>query len=244
LKGVIANVTTTHSLYTPDGPLQLDLEKIANEHRDTFGFSHNPRLSMPAIKINIECKPYFKKINVAIYASGSVVQTGAPSPEQARLAAHMFARTSLRHLGICNAQVRDFKVRNIVATVQGQGPVDLMGLQRLLGQQRCDYKHPQDPLRQKSGYSAAIVKSSVDTKIKILIYDTAHCVMMGTKSRDAVSHVIQEIQWMIEETKKSIQALGFPVSKTVRMDSMLRLANQTIHQRLQDGRAPRSTKKK
>ena len=231
LRGIIANVTTTHTLVTLSGPLVLDLERIANKYRRTFGFAYNPRLSMPAIKMNIECRPYFKKVNIALYSSGSVVQTGAQSPEQARLAAHKFAN-SLRHMGIMDAHVSDFKVRNIVATVQGGEPIDLLALQRLIGAQRCEYKAPSDPTRRKSGYSAAIVKSNQGDKIRILVYNTAHCVMMGTKSRAAVASVIDEIQWMITETKKSVSALGPPIGQSIQMDTMVRLANETIHQRL------------
>jgi TATA-box binding protein (TBP) (component of TFIID and TFIIIB) len=210
----IDNVTTNYRLcqMTPLGPIpiRLDLDKIANTERSVFGWSYNPKKSMPALKLNIQSWPYVSKLNVALYSTGSVVQTGCQTPEQAQLAAHLFARRMLRLLGI-HVVVADFKVDNMVATFQlDHTYVNLQVLKMHIGA-RCEYVDPNAPTNLKTGYAPAIIQSTVNKKnpvnlngenIKVLMYDTGRGVMMGVRSRSSFTKVTAEIIHDVDESKK------------------------------------------
>ena len=219
VRSTIANVTTTHVLLkkTRYGvvPLLLDLKKIADSNREIFGWSYNPPKFMPAVKLNVECHPYFSKINVALYASGSVVQTGCQSPEQARLAAHIFARTTMKILGL-DVVVSNFNVDNMAVKVDvNAGDIDLAVLDRFLGA-RCSYKDPKYTTAGEKSYPAAVLTSKFDRKtasrpkgenIKFLMYDTTRAVMMGVKSRESVVLVTEEIVEIVRRVREIERAV-------------------------------------
>jgi Transcription factor TFIID (or TATA-binding protein, TBP) len=254
LRAEIANVTTNHTLMrrTPHGleDLVLDLRKIADASRGTFGWSYDPRRSMPATKLNIQCGRYFSKMNMALYSSGSVVQTGCQSPEQARLAAHIFARTTLRLLGV-DVVVTNFRVDNMVAVVNfdgDDGSLDLSALNQHLGA-RCDYQDPLDPINaNKTTYPAAIIHSRVNARpdhrgesenIKILMYDTAHAVMMGVTSRASIAAVVAEVAGIVARVKGLRGTVGLQ-TRTVPSDLVLhmeRIRNANAAIRLRIGRS-------
>lgn len=247
LRSEIVNVTTNYTLMRVTKysvvPLHLNLRELANSNRELFGWSYNPPKSMPAVKLNVECAPYFSKMNVALYSSGSVVQTGCQSPEQARLAAHMFARTTLRRIGL-NVVVTDFRVDNMVAKVNmKEEKVNLSVLKRYLGA-RCVYTNPKHATNLKSSYSAAIIRSTINPKsptnprgenIKILMYDTAYAVMMGVTSRDSIIKVVQEIDDIVKHTKEMERAIiphRQPVSDLRLHMEKIKDANKAIRQRI------------
>jgi TATA-box binding protein (TBP) (component of TFIID and TFIIIB) len=238
----IANVTTNHILRRrtryATAPLDLNLDEVIDRYRSVFGFS--PPRSMPAVKLNIQCVPYFKKMNVALYASGSVVQTGCQSPEQARLAAHLFARTLGRVLGI-DIVVTEFRVDNIVATVNTAATsVNLDAVKQRLGA-RCSYKSGNAA---KNNYSAAIIRSRINPRtaanpggenIKILMYNTAHAVMMGVTSRDSIAQVIDEIDGIVQNANRMDLVTTAPLAPQVLQQQSIRRANAAIQLRLGPG---------
>lgn len=66
------------------------------------------------------------KTTALIFASGKMVVTGAKSEDDSRLAARKYARI-ISKLGF-EAQFKDFKIQNIVGSVDIQFPVRLEGL--------------------------------------------------------------------------------------------------------------------
>jgi transcription initiation factor TFIID TATA-box-binding protein len=66
------------------------------------------------------------KTTALIFASGKMVVTGAKSEDDSRLAARKYARI-VQKLGF-DAQFKDFKIQNIVASCDVKFPVRLEGL--------------------------------------------------------------------------------------------------------------------
>ena len=98
--------------------VKLDLKAIALGARNA---EYNPK-RFPAVIIRIR-NP---KCTALLFASGNMVVTGTKSEDSARQAARKFAKSAAR-LGL-PSEVKDLRVRNIVASCDVKFPIRLEGL--------------------------------------------------------------------------------------------------------------------
>lgn len=219
----IVNVTTVHTVVWYDGtrdrPVTFNLANLAEETREVLGFSFDP-CAMPSAKHNIEFEPLFGKTTVSLYKTGKIVQTGCRTPEQARLAAEMFAK---RALGFFNMKlgVREFEVVNMVATIDFAEAIDLGALQSLLGS-RCVFED-----REKArAYGAAVVDYVLGgrDKITVLVWPTGVAVLIGVKTRQQISDSMRVIKKWSDLSRAIV-----PVRPAPRMtNSKLAAARQAL----------------
>jgi TATA-box binding protein (TBP) (component of TFIID and TFIIIB) len=132
----IVNVVSTYNL-----GCRLNLTKIAKEMRHLFPVKFNPT-KFAAMTFNIEA-PGLGRTTALVFASGSVVHTGAVTEEHSRLSAHTFVRFLNEVLHI-PAVVCNFTITNIVCDFKTGFEVDLKGVKTELGS-RAKYKPKKFP---------------------------------------------------------------------------------------------------
>jgi hypothetical protein len=114
------------------------------------------------------------KTTALIFASGKMVVTGAKSEDDSRLAARKYARI-VQKLGF-DAQFKDFKIQNIVASCDVKFPVRLEGLA---------YAHGNFSSYEPELFPGLIYRMH-KPKVVLLIFVSGKIVLTGAKVRSAV----------------------------------------------------------
>lgn len=126
-----------------------------------------------------------------IFSSGKMVCTGAKSEDLSRLAARKYARV-IQKLGF-QVKFVDFKIQNMVASVDVQFPIRLEGLV-LTHPQFCHYEPELFP---------GLIFRMVKPKIVLLIFVSGKVVLTGAKQKDDIDLAFKNIYPILKQFSKT-----------------------------------------
>lgn len=130
------------------------------------------------------------KATALVFHSGKMVITGAKSEEYAKLAARKFTRI-IQKVGF-QPKFVDFGVRNVVATCALGFNIRLEGLAR---------KHRQFAHYEPELFPGLIYRIA-DSSAVVLVFTTGKIVITGTKTRQAMYKVFDDIYPVLHEFEK------------------------------------------
>eukprot|EP00325_Prymnesiales_sp_UTEX-LB-985_P001221 CAMPEP_0174694486 /NCGR_PEP_ID=MMETSP1094-20130205/1068_1 /TAXON_ID=156173 /ORGANISM="Chrysochromulina brevifilum, Strain UTEX LB 985" /LENGTH=210 /DNA_ID=CAMNT_0015890741 /DNA_START=139 /DNA_END=771 /DNA_ORIENTATION=+ len=163
--------------------VELDLKTIALHARNA---EYNPkRFSAVIMRIR---EP---KTTALIFKSGKMVVTGAKSEEQARNAARKYARI-IQKLDF-PIHFTDFKIQNIVGSVDVRFPIRLEGLA---------LKHAHYSSYEPELFPGLIYRM-VQPKIVLLIFVSGKVVLTGGKVRNEIYTAFDKIYPVLHEFRKT-----------------------------------------
>lgn len=178
----IQNMTATANL-----GVKLDLKQIALRCRNT---EFNPKRFAAVIMRLLE-----PKATGLIFASGKLVVTGLRSSHNAALVAKKFAYI-IEKVGF-KPQFLDFKVQNIVGTVDVGFPIRLEGLA---------YKHSQFASYEPELFSGLIYRLG-RPKVVLMIFVSGKVIITGAKTEADMGTAMSKIHPVLVEFRKgTIQA--------------------------------------
>lgn len=125
-----------------------------------------------------------------IFRTGKIVCTGARTEEQANLGTRMFARI-LQKLGF-PVKFRDYRLQNIVATVDLRFPIRLESLHRMHGQ-FSSYEPELFP---------GLIYRMVRPRLVMLIFVNGKIVFTGAKSRNDIIECLKLIHPILLSFRK------------------------------------------
>ncbi|KAL7668704.1 hypothetical protein ACOME3_009395 [Neoechinorhynchus agilis] len=160
----------------------LDLKKIALQARNA---EFNPK-RFAAVIMRIR-QP---RTTALIFSSGKMVCTGAKSEEESRLAARKYARI-VQKIGF-SARFLDFKIQNMVGSVDVQFPIRLEGLV-LQHEQFCSYEPELFP---------GLIYRMIKPKIVLLIFVSGKVVLTGAKVRREIYDAFDNIYPILRGFRK------------------------------------------
>lgn len=126
-----------------------------------------------------------------IFRSGKLVCTGARNENDAKLAARKFARI-IQKLGH-NVKFIDFKVQNLVATVDLRFPIRLENLNQMHGQ-FSSYEPELFP---------GLIYRMVKPRVVLLIFVNGKIVFTGAKSTGEISESLENIYPILQSFRKN-----------------------------------------
>lgn len=161
---------------------KLDLKVIALQARNS---EYNPK-RFAAVIMRIR-EP---KTTALIFSSGKMVCTGAKSEEQSKIAARKYARI-IQKLGY-QAQFKDFKIQNIVGSVDVKFPIRLEGLA---------FAHGHFSSYEPEIFPGLIYRMG-SPKIVLLIFVSGKVVLTGAKNRKDIYEAFENIYAVLTEFRK------------------------------------------
>ncbi|CAK8677734.1 uncharacterized protein LOC143446860 [Clavelina lepadiformis] len=174
----LQNIVSTVNLDT-----KLDLKKIALHARNA---EYNPK-RFAAVIMRIR-EP---RTTALIFSSGKMVCTGAKSENQSRLAARKYARV-VQKLGF-DAKFLDFKIQNMVGSVDVKFPIRLEGLV-LTHSQFSSYEPELFP---------GLIYRMVKPRIVLLIFVSGKVVLTGAKVRHEIDEAFNNIYPILKGFRKT-----------------------------------------
>eukprot|EP00656_Telonema_subtile_P003416 TRINITY_DN11564_c0_g1_i3.p1 TRINITY_DN11564_c0_g1~~TRINITY_DN11564_c0_g1_i3.p1 ORF type:complete len:137 (+),score=21.44 TRINITY_DN11564_c0_g1_i3:171-581(+) len=130
------------------------------------------------------------KTTALIFSSGKMVCTGAKSEEQSKIAARKYARI-IQKLGYA-AQFKEFKIQNIVGSVDVKFPIRLEGLAFAHGHY-SSYEPELFP---------GLIYRMKRPKIVLLIFVSGKVVLTGAKERSQTYEAFENIYPVLTEYRK------------------------------------------
>jgi len=161
---------------------KLDLKTIALQARNS---EYNPK-RFAAVIMRIRDP----KTTALIFSSGKMVCTGAKSEDMSRVAARKYARI-IQKLGY-PAQFKEFKIQNIVGSVDVKFPIRLEGLAFAHGH-FSSYEPEIFP---------GLIYRMVQPKIVLLIFVSGKVVLTGAKERCETNEAFENIYPVLTEFRK------------------------------------------
>ncbi|UJR08981.1 hypothetical protein I4U23_013231 [Adineta vaga] len=161
---------------------QLDLKRIALQARNA---EYNPK-RFAAVIMRIR-NP---RTTALIFGSGKMVCTGAKSEEASLQAARRYARV-IQKLGF-PAKFRDFKIQNMVGSVDVKFPIRLEALV-LKHYQFCSYEPELFP---------GLIYRMMHPKIVLLIFVSGKVVLTGAKVRREIHEAFERIYPILKGFRK------------------------------------------
>lgn len=152
---------------------KLDLKKIAMHARNA---EYNPK-RFAAVIMRIRDP----RTTALIFSSGKMVCTGAKSEKESRLAARKYARV-IQKLG-WHAKFKDFKIQNMVGSVDVKFPIRL---------EKLMLSHPQFSSYEPELFPGLIYRM-VKPRIVLLIFVSGKVVLTGAKQRSEIDDAFQAI---------------------------------------------------
>eukprot|EP00184_Porphyridium_aerugineum_P006154 CAMPEP_0184698578 /NCGR_PEP_ID=MMETSP0313-20130426/5156_1 /TAXON_ID=2792 /ORGANISM="Porphyridium aerugineum, Strain SAG 1380-2" /LENGTH=232 /DNA_ID=CAMNT_0027157541 /DNA_START=400 /DNA_END=1098 /DNA_ORIENTATION=+ len=165
----IQNVVSTTNL-----SVALDLKEIAMRARNA---EYNPK-RFAAVVMRIRDP----KTTALIFSSGKIVVTGAKSEDAAKLASRKYARI-VQKLGYESAKFTEFKIQNIVASVDVNFPVRLEPLAHAHNH-FCSYEPELFP---------GLIYRMLNPKVVLLIFVSGKVVLTGAKVRQEIYDAFNNI---------------------------------------------------
>lgn len=162
---------------------KLDLKKIALHARNA---EYNPK-RFAAVIMRIR-EP---RTTALIFSSGKMVCTGAKSETKSRLAARKYARV-VQKLGF-PAKFLDFRIQNMVGSVDVKFPIRLEGLVLTHGQ-FSSYEPELFP---------GLIYRMVKPRIVLLIFVSGKVVLTGAKVRSEIEEAFNNIYPILKGFKKA-----------------------------------------
>ncbi|CAF0724157.1 unnamed protein product [Didymodactylos carnosus] len=161
---------------------KLDLKRIALQARNA---EYNPK-RFAAVIMRIR-NP---RTTALIFGSGKMVCTGAKSEEDSLQAARRYARV-IQKLGF-PAKFRDFKIQNMVGSVDVKFPIRLEALV-LRHHQFCSYEPELFP---------GLIYRMIQPKIVLLIFVSGKVVLTGAKVRREIHDAFERIYPILKGFRK------------------------------------------
>jgi len=177
LQPSLQNIVSTVNLGCP-----LDLKRIALQARNA---EYNPK-RFAAVIMRIR-NP---RTTALIFGSGKMVCTGAKSEEDSLQAARRYARV-IQKLGF-PAKFRDFKIQNMVGSVDVKFPIRLEALV-LKHYQFCSYEPELFP---------GLIYRMMQPKIVLLIFVSGKVVLTGAKVRREIHEAFERIYPILKGFRK------------------------------------------
>jgi transcription initiation factor TFIID TATA-box-binding protein len=177
LQPSLQNIVSTVNLGCP-----LDLKRIALQARNA---EYNPK-RFAAVIMRIR-NP---RTTALIFGSGKMVCTGAKSEEDSLQAARRYARV-IQKLGF-PAKFRDFKIQNMVGSVDVKFPIRLEALV-LKHYQFCSYEPELFP---------GLIYRMMHPKIVLLIFVSGKVVLTGAKVRREIHEAFERIYPILKGFRK------------------------------------------
>lgn len=174
----LQNIVSTVNLDT-----KLDLKKIALHARNA---EYNPK-RFAAVIMRIR-EP---RTTALIFSSGKMVCTGAKSENESKLAARKYARV-VQKLGF-PAKFIDFKIQNMVGSVDVKFPIRLEGLV-LTHSQFSSYEPELFP---------GLIYRMVKPRIVLLIFVSGKVVLTGAKVREEIEEAFNNIYPILKGFRKT-----------------------------------------
>jgi len=164
---------------------KLDLRAIATRSRNS---EYNPkRFSAVIMRIR---EP---KSTALVFSSGKVNVTGARSEKQALLAARKYARI-IQRLKF-PAQFRDFKIQNVVSSVDVRFPIRLEGL--AFSQASSSSYEPEI-------FPGLIYRMREPVKVVLLIFVSGKVVLTGGKTTEQMNIAFRTLYPYLVKNRKSV----------------------------------------
>ena len=188
----LQNIVSTTNL-----GLALDLKKIALTARNA---EYNPkRFSAVIVRIRDP------KTTALIFQSGKMVVTGAKTEHDSKLAAKKYARI-VKKIGF-GVRFLNFKIQNMVSTVDVQFPIRLEGLV-CEHAKFCSYEPELFP---------GLIYRMVSPKIVFLVFVSGKCVLTGAKTRQQLQDAFENMYHVLLRFKKTPRVQPLPSSAAVPM---------------------------
>ena len=175
---IIQNVVATANMMCT-----LDLKTITTKARNA---EYNPR-RFAAVIMRIR-EP---KTTALIFSSGKMVVTGAKDETQARNAARKFTRI-IQKIGYEEAKFSEFRIQNLVASVDVKFPIRLEGLAQ---------KHYHFSSYEPEVFPGLIYRM-LRPKVALLIFVSGKLVLTGAKHRDDINQAFKNIYPVLKEFEK------------------------------------------
>jgi len=132
------------------------------------------------------------KTTALIFSSGKLVVTGAKNEDLARIAARKYARL-VQRLGFPNVRFKNFKIQNMVGSVDVRFPIRLESL----ATEHEDYSSYEPEL------FPGLIYRMVEPKIVLRIFVSGKIVMTGAKSREQIQQAFENIYPVLLQHRKS-----------------------------------------
>ena len=174
---ILQNVVATANMQ-----YQLDLKTIALKARTA---EYNPK-RFAAVIMRIR-EP---KTTALIFSSGKMVVTGAKDESQARNAARKFTRI-VQKIDF-PVKFTEFKIQNLVASVDVKFPIRLEGLAQ---------KHYQFSSYEPEVFPGLIYRM-ISPKVALLIFVSGKLVITGARTRDDIKKSFDKIYPVLQEFEK------------------------------------------
>lgn len=174
---IIQNVVATANM-----GCKLELRDIACKARNA---EYNPR-RFAAVIMRIR-EP---KTTALVFSSGKMVVTGAKDETQARNAARKFTKI-IQKIGFA-AKFTEFKIQNLVASVDVKFPIRLEGLAQ---------KHYQFSSYEPEVFPGLIYRM-IRPKVALLIFVSGKLVLTGARHRDDINQAFKNIYPVLKEFEK------------------------------------------
>lgn len=126
-----------------------------------------------------------------IFKSGKIVCTGARNEEMANLGCRKFARI-IQKLGYC-VKFLDFKIQNLVATVDLRFPIRLENLNQMHGQ-FSSYEPELFP---------GLIYRMVKPRVVLLIFVNGKIVFTGAKSKHEIAESLENMYPILQSFRKN-----------------------------------------
>lgn len=126
-----------------------------------------------------------------IFRTGKIICTGARNEYEAQLASRKFVRI-IQKLGY-NVKFSDYKIQNIVATVDLRFPIRLENLNQIHGQ-FSSYEPELFP---------GLIYRMVKPRLVLLIFVNGKIVFTGAKSRDDINECLETIYPILQSFRKN-----------------------------------------
>ncbi|XP_063696716.1 TBP-related factor [Culicoides brevitarsis] len=162
---------------------ELNLQKINFQTRNS---EYNP-LRFHGVVMRIR-EP---RCTALVFRSGKLVCTGARNEEMANLGARKFARI-IQKLGFA-VKFLDFKIQNLVATVDLRFPIKLENLNQMHGQ-FSSYEPELFP---------GLIYRMVKPRVVLLIFVNGKIVFTGAKSKDEIEESLENIYPILQSFRKN-----------------------------------------
>mmetsp|Transcript_22571 Transcript_22571/g.25396 ORF Transcript_22571/g.25396 Transcript_22571/m.25396 type:complete len:252 (-) Transcript_22571:1205-1960(-) len=176
---LIKNVVASARLNCP-----IDLKLVALKARNA---EYNPK-RFPAVIMRLRDP----KTTALIYASGKMICMGAKTVDNAKLAMRKFAKI-LKHLNF-DIKFTDFKVVNLLASVDVKFPVRLEGFLNSKHKMFCTYEPELFP---------ALIYRVVNPKCVALIFACGRVILTGARTIDDINCAFNDLYTVIHEFKKT-----------------------------------------
>ena len=174
---ILQNVVSTANMMC-----KLDLKTIALKARNA---EYNPK-RFAAVIMRIR-EP---KTTALIFSSGKMVVTGAKDETQARNAARKFTRI-IQKIDF-PAKFSDFKIQNLVASVDVKFPIRLEGL----AQNHFTFSSYEPEV------FPGLIYRMMNPKVALLIFVSGKLVLTGARTRDDIKRAYEKIYPVLKEFEK------------------------------------------